>query len=152
MPNRRSMVIGGYYFTALAGSVLIWVASAVTILRHAPLALPSTAWMLSAAYAAAMAWALGFIWLYWKRLDEAAKEAQKFAWFVGSIAATVLSAPLMLFFRLGALPLPHQVTPGVAFGLGWAMLGLAQGIGFLIAWAGWWWWARLAPSASERPA
>ena len=139
MPNQRSMVIAGYYAAALLGSLLIWVASAVTILRHVPLAQPSTAWMLSAAYAAAMAWALGFIWLYWRKLDEAAKEAQKFAWFVGSIGATVLSAPLMLFIRLGGLPLPHTATPGVAFALGWAMLGVAQLIGFLIAWAGWWW-------------
>jgi len=45
---------------------------------------------------------------------------------------------LMLFFRLGALPLPYGVGPGVPFGLGWAMLALSQLAGFLIAWAGWW--------------
>jgi hypothetical protein len=139
MPYRRALVIAGYYTTAALGSLLIWGVSAITILRHAALAQASTAWMLTAAYAAAMAWALGFIWLYWRRLDEAAKEAQKFAWFVGSIGALVLSAPIMMFFRLGALPLPHGVTPGVYFGLGWVMLGLFQLLGFLIAWAGWWW-------------
>jgi hypothetical protein len=133
------MVIGGYYAAALLGSVLIWGVSAVTVLSHVPITQPSAAWMLAAAYAAAMAWALAFIWLYWKRLDEAAREAQKFAWFVGSTGAIVLTAPIMLFLRLGALPLPHGVTPAVGFGLGFAMLGLAQLIGFLIAWAGWWW-------------
>jgi hypothetical protein len=139
MSNRRTLMIAGYYTTAVLGSLLIWGLLAITILRHAVLALSSTAWMLSGAYVAAMAWALGFLWLYWRRLDEAAKEAQKFAWFVGSTAALVLTAPIMLFFRLGALPLPHGVTPGVYFGLGWALLAFSQLLGFLIAWAGWWW-------------
>jgi len=138
MPDRRSMVIAGYYATAAVGSAAIWTTLALTILRHAPLAQPSTAWMLTGAYAAAMAWAAWFLWRYWRRLDEAAKEAQKFAWFVGSIGALIVTGPIMLFFRLGALPLPHGVGPGVPFGLGWAMLALSQGVGFLIAWAGWW--------------
>jgi hypothetical protein len=142
MPTRRTLTIAGYYTTALVGSLLIWGLSAITILRHAALAQASTAWTLTAAYAAAMAWALGFTWLYWRKLDEAAKAAQKFAWFVGSIGALVLTAPIMLFFRLGALSLPHGVTPGVAFGLGWTLLALSQLLGFLIAWAGWWWWAK----------
>jgi hypothetical protein len=139
MPIRRTLTIAGYYATAVLGSVLIWGLSAITILRHGALAQASTAWMLAAAYAAAMAWALGFLWPYWRRLDEAAREAQKFAWFVGSIGALLLSAPIMLFFRLGALPLPHGVPSGVYFGLGWALLALTQLLGFLIAWAGWWW-------------
>lgn len=138
MPDRRALVIAGYYATAAVGSVAIWTTLALTILRHAPLAQASTAWMLTGAYAAAMAWAAWFLWRYWRRLDEAAKEAQKFAWFVGSIGALVVTGPIMLFFRLGALPLPHGVGPGVPFGLGWAMLALSQGVGFLIAWAGWW--------------
>jgi hypothetical protein len=132
------MVIAGYYAAALFGSVAIWASLAIPILRHAPLAQASTAWMLAGAYAAAMAWAAWFLWLYWRRLDEAAKEAQKFAWFVGSIAALVLTAPLMMFFRLGALPLPHGLGPGVPFGLGYMLLALSQLIGFLIAWVGWW--------------
>ena len=85
MPDRRSMVIAGYYATAAVGSAAIWTTLALTILRHAPLAQASTAWMLTGAYAAAMAWAAWFLWRYWRRLDEAAKEALKFAWFVGSV-------------------------------------------------------------------
>jgi len=139
MSRRRTLVIGGYYATAALGSLLIWGVAAITISRRAALAQASTAWLMTTAYAAAMAWALGFLWLYWRRLDEAAKEAQKFAWFVGSIAALVLTAPIMMFFRLGALPLPHGAPPGVHFALGWVMLALLQLLGFLIAWAGWWW-------------
>jgi hypothetical protein len=138
MPNRRSMVIAGNYATALIGSVAIWAIFAVLILRHAPLFRTSTGWMLTGAYATAMAWAVWFLWRYWRRLDEAAKEAQKFAWFIGSISAAIVSAPLMLFFRLGALPLPHGVSPGVEFALGWMTLWVSQGAGFIIAWAGWW--------------
>jgi hypothetical protein len=138
MPNRRSMVIAGYYATALLGSVAIWAGLAIPILSHVPLAEVSTGWMLTGAYAAAMAWALWFLWLYWRRLDEAAKEAQKFAWFVGSIGAMIVTAPVMLFFRLGAIPLPNGVPPGVDFALGWMTLWVTQGFGFIIAWAGWW--------------
>ena len=138
MPNRRTMLIAGYYATALFGSVAIWAALAILVLRHAIIERASTAWLFAGAYAAAMAWALWFLWLYWRRLDEAAKEAQKFAWFVGSIGALILTAPLMLFFRLGALPLPHGVPAGVDFGLGYMLLALGQLVGFLIAWAAWW--------------
>lgn len=137
--NRRSLAITGYYAAAVFGSLVIYGGSAAIILRHATLETPSTAWLLAAAYSAAMAWALGFVWLYWRRLDEAAREAQKFAWFVGSILAIVLTAPVMLLFRLGILPLPHAAAPGVYFGLGWASLMVAQFFGFLIAWAAWWW-------------
>src|SRR5215469_18758559 len=124
MPTRRSMVIAGYYAAALVGSLAIWASLAIPILRHASLAQPSTAWLLTGAYAAAMAWALWFLWLYWRRLDEAAREAQKFAWFVGSIGALIVTGPIMLFFRLGALPLPHGAGPGVPFGLGYMLLAL----------------------------
>ena len=100
MLTRRSMVIAGYYAAALFGSFAIWASLAIPVLRHARLvAQPSTAWLLTGAYAAAMAWAAWFLWRYWRRLDEAAREAQKFAWFVGSIAAIVLTAPVMMFFR-----------------------------------------------------
>ena len=139
MLTRRSMVIAGYYAAALFGSLAIWASLAIPVLRHARLvAQPSTAWLLTGAYAAAMAWAAWFLWRYWRRLDEAAKEAQKFAWFVGSIAAIVLTAPVMMFFRLGALPLLAGVPPGVDFGLGYMLLALSQLVGFLVAWAGWW--------------
>jgi hypothetical protein len=139
MASQRTLAIAGYYATALVGSLVIWVVLAVAILRHAVLAEASTAWMLTAAYAAAMAWALWFTWRYWRRLDEAAREAQKFAWFFGSILALILTAPVMLFFRLGVLPLPHAAPSGVDFALGWVFLALCQLVGFLIAWAGWWW-------------
>jgi hypothetical protein len=138
MPSRRTLEIAGYAATGIAGALVIWLGSALTILRHASLEAPSTTWLLIAAYTVAMAWALAFLWLYWRRLDEAAREAQKFAWFYGSIAATLLSVPIMLVLRLHDTLLPGHAGPGVYFALGCMFLWIAQGSGFIVVWAGWW--------------
>jgi len=138
MATRRELTIAGYYAVATIGSLVIWLALALSILGREPLHGATTAWMLTGAYVAAMAWAVWFVLRLWRRLDEAAREAQKFAWFWGSIAALLLTAPVMLFFRLDALQLPHAQSPGLYFGLGWALLALAQCLCFLVAWAGWW--------------
>jgi hypothetical protein len=71
------------------------------------------------------------------------REARKFSWFVGSTAAILLTAPIMLFWlvnggaflaeRLGA-----RGSPGAFIALGWATLVIAQLLSTLVARAGWW--------------
>lgn len=99
----------------------------------------------------AMAWAGAFSILHWVRMDEAAKESQKFALFWGSVAGTgvvfisLLAFPSFVEFagdRIEAILADHPQSPmrpsTYGFVIGVIYLGLAQIIGFLVCWVGWW--------------
>jgi hypothetical protein len=140
--NRR-LAIAAYATAATLGAVLVGSGAVWLVLRFVHLGTVASAWALSAVYVVVIAWAVTFVWLYWRRLDEAAKEAQKFAWFYGAVAAMFVTAPMILFVRLDggaflAVLAPSHPTPGAYFALGWISLALAQAIGFLVVWAGWW--------------
>lgn len=88
------------------------------------------------------------IWLsakYWGRIDEAAREAHKWAWFWGANIA--LLPALIGFILLVERPdIEAPLWPGfdatpahyVATG-GLIVIGLL-GIGYGLAWLGWWFW------------
>jgi hypothetical protein len=81
------------------------------------------------------------VWLYWRRIDEAAQEAQKSAWLWGGgfgmvagwIADMVMSLP-------GVYPsVRHLVLNlGGALIVGGGLVAVGAVVGFLIAWAIWW--------------
>jgi hypothetical protein len=132
-----------YMTIAFVGTVMIWLVPAVTIVGLAGRHAPGLDWMLTLAKAASLAWAAAFSWLAWRRLDEVAREAQKFAWMVSTCAALLLTAPAMLYVRLsGGAFLTHlmrsQATPGAYFAMGWGFLALTELAGFCIAVSGWW--------------
>jgi hypothetical protein len=79
----------------------------------------------------------------WPRLDEMEKEARKFSWFIGSTAAILMTAPIMLLWLVNggaflAQLMGRRGTPGVYFALGWVGLVLAQLLSSVVARAGWW--------------
>lgn len=91
---------------------------------------------MAVAFAVPIGW---FVLTYWKAIDEAAREAQKWAWFWGAgFGMTV--AMVAMFWR------PHWVMETFALGSdpadllhGGAMLVVgAQLVGFFAAWAYWW--------------
>lgn len=144
MPSRRQVAFIGSVAVAVVGAVVIWLGAAAVILaifgRHAPAAAP---W-LALAKLASLTWAAAVGWLVsWRRLDEFSQEARKVSWLVGSTAAIILTAPIMLLWLLdgGAfltrLARGHG-TPGAYFAMGWIGLVLAQLLGSLVARAGWW--------------
>jgi hypothetical protein len=99
---------------------------------------------LAVAKFASLAWAGAVGWMIsWRLLDEREREVRKFTWLVGSTAAILLTAPIMLLWLVngGAFLAQHfgrRGTPGVYFALGWVALVFAQLLGSLIARAGWW--------------
>jgi hypothetical protein len=143
MPNRRQLAILGSVAVAVVGAVVIWFGAAAVILaifgRDARAAAP---WLALAKFAS-LAWAAAVGWLItWRRLDEMEQEARKFSWFIGSTAAILLTAPIMMLWLLngGAFLAEHlrRGTPGAYFALGWVGLVFAQLLCTLVARIGWW--------------
>lgn len=89
--------------------------------------------------------ALGFVlcFRWWAALDEAAREAHKWAWFWGGSAG--MSGGLLLLFTLtlrdgSTLPSVFGTSPASAFVAGMTTLVLFQFAGYVLAWA--WWWLK----------
>jgi hypothetical protein len=77
--------------------------------------------------------------IYWRNVDEAAREAHKFAWFWGGSGGMLLGLPIMILTtsaKLEALFGAHEPSEWVMGGL-LAMLVL-QLVGYGLVWAGWW--------------
>ena len=75
----------------------IWFGAAAIILAVFGHDVQAAAPWLALAKFASLAWAAAVGWVItWPRLDEREKEARKFSWFVGSTAAILLTAPIML--------------------------------------------------------
>lgn len=144
MPSRRQVAIIGSVALAVVGAIVIWFGAAAVILavfgRHTPAAAP---WLALAKFGS-LAWAAAIGWLVtWPRLDEMEQEARKFSWLVGSTAAILLTAPIMLLWLVNggaflAQLLGARGTPGAYFAMGWVGLVFAQLLGSLVARAGWW--------------
>lgn len=77
--------------------------------------------------------------IYWRNIDEAAREAHKFAWFWGGSGSILLAAPLAMLVgdrRLTALAGEH--SPSEWFAIGVFSLLVFQLTAYVLVWAGWW--------------
>lgn len=143
MPSRRQVAFIGSVAVAVGGAVVIWFGAAAIILAVFGHDVQAAAPWMALAKFASLAWAAAVGWMItWPRLDEMEKEARKLSWFIGSTAAILLTAPIMLLWLLNGgaflahLTAPH--TPGIYFALGWVGLVFAQLLCTLVARAGWW--------------
>jgi hypothetical protein len=81
---------------------------------------------------------------WWERIDEAAREAHKSAWFWGGNFGLVITGALFMALATpgGAVFLPRLDNPegaAVAYVLLGLMIALVpQMLGYALAWAGWW--------------
>lgn len=88
----------------------------------------------------AMAAAVLIVVWWWRRLDEAAREAHKWAWFWGgNVGLAVAAAAFLTLIRmdLDASDLAAY-GPADMIALGIALTLFLQLIGYTLAWAGWW--------------
>jgi hypothetical protein len=97
----------------------------------------------------AAVWGAIFVAMAWRRMDEAARAANKVAWMHGGGGALILAVLLVPAVRFlpAAGDLVDRITaswsPGWPAGQGGFALGvmttiMLQAAGALIAWAGWW--------------
>ena len=144
MPSRRQIAFIGSVAVAAVGAVVIWFGAAAVISAVFGSDMQAAAPWLALAKFASLAWAATVGWMIsWRRLDEMEKEARKFSWFIGSTAAILLTAPIMLLWLVNggaflARLMGSRGTPGVYFALGWVGLVFAQLLSTLVARAGWW--------------
>ena len=91
---------------------------------------------------AAFAFAFAFCVVWWRSIDEAAREAHKWAWWWGGSAGMSVGGVLLLAVALRAddAPLPAKLgaTPADVFASGIMAVILFQFAGYVLAWAGWW--------------
>jgi hypothetical protein len=144
MPSRRQVAFIGSVAVAVVGAVVIWFGAAAIILAVFGHDVQAAAPWLALAKFASLAWAAAVGWMIiWPRLDEMEKEARKFSWFIGSTAAILMTAPIMLLLLVNggaflAQLMGRRGTPGVYFALGWVGLVFAQLLSSVVARAGWW--------------
>lgn len=97
--------------------------------------------------AAAVAAGAAICLFWWRGLDEAAREAHKWAWWWGGTAGTLIGGLAYIGLTLGVGPdglLPGRLailSPHDAARLAITTLLLCQVVGYGVAWA-WWWLAR----------
>lgn len=123
------MVLGG-----IAGAL-----SAIVGDQPGAVGLGVTAALITAATAAAFA---GCVW-WWRGIDEAAREAHKWAWWWGGSAGMGVGSVFLLTLMLRAdeqviLPKGFGSTPADLFVSGMMSILLFQLAGYTIAWASWW--------------
>lgn len=108
---------------------------------------PGTAafWTTVAFTTVMMAAVLGVSFWWWSRLDEAAREAHKWAWYWGGSTGMLVGLVLMLMLttRPGDIAIPASLgeTPADLVAAGMIMILGFQLIGYGLAWV-WWWLGR----------
>lgn len=130
---------------ALFAVALVAMAVAVTLERYADRVVPP--WDLVVTLVGLALVAVGFVavYLHWKRLDEAAREAHKAAWYWGGSVGLGVGGALVGFL----LAQPERELSGFAlapgdggmFATGAVTVVGAQFVGYVVVWA-WWWWSR----------
>lgn len=78
---------------------------------------------------------------WWRALDEAAKEAHKWAWWWGGNLGFIVGGAAVVIAALGGVDLlpaavPH--TDAALIALGVAAAFASQAVGYGVAWCGWW--------------
>ena len=84
----------------------------------------------------ALAWAM---LVHWRNIDEAAREAHKFAWFWGGSGGLLLAMPIIALISTSRLELVFgQREPSECVIGGLFFMALLQITGYALTWAGWW--------------
>lgn len=137
-PRPRRPLNGGASFALSLVFVLVvaLLAAAGNILADA---LPGAAGLavVMAINITVMAVTLGAGVWWWSRLDEAAREAHKWAWWWGGTSGLAVAGAVMLTVSTRGLDLPVlSGRPGLMTGI--LLLLLCQTVGYAVAWAVWW--------------
>ncbi|PZR31666.1 hypothetical protein [Caulobacter segnis] len=132
---RRQKIVRGYWIAATAIGFAIGAGHA--LLEDTAVVLPRGLLTIGGAIIALAAF-VGAV-VYWRNIDEAAREAHKFAWFWGGSNSILLALPLPFLIgdqRLIALFGQRSPTEWLAIGV--VGLIVVQMVGYGLVWAAWW--------------
>ena len=139
-PPRRPFGLGTFVLMVLGLTVVGAVAGAAGSMlgdRPGPLGLALTFAFMAVSMAVAFA---ACIW-WWRGIDEAAREAHKWAWWWGGSGGMAMGAILLLTLTLRRDgPSPESLGSSAAELVSGGMIAilLFQLAGYAIAWAAWW--------------
>ena len=152
--RRRKMTMQLVWVTALIFPISVGVGFVSGYLENReglpePLAalgaVMNSPWFLVLFFGAVMTWSLVATFAYWTAIDELAREAHKRAWFWGGSAGMAVAASLLMTATVME-PFASFSFDGISHmqlllwgGYGMFSVGL---LGYLIAWAIFWWRAR----------
>ena len=138
---RRPLGLAGFVITMAITALVAGLAGVGSALfgdQPGAVGLAVTAAMISAAMAVGLA---ACLW-WWRGIDEAAREAHKWAWWWGGSGGMAVGGVVLLTLmaRAGAQPLPAGAgsDPAGMFAAGATAVVLFQLAGYALAWAGWW--------------
>jgi hypothetical protein len=133
-PTRYLVAVAGLLAVGLVGGVGVGFLSGQT----GPGALAVTAGLITATMAVALG---GGVW-WWAKLDEAAREAHKWAWWWGGTAGIAVGSVLLLTVMIQGdatmITTLAGESPGQILVAGMMTILLFQLVGYTIAWAVWW--------------
>ena len=133
-PGAYALVVG----TSLVLGGMAGAASAFLGDQPGPVGTAMTAALVTAAMAVAFT---ACVW-WWRGIDEAAREAHKWAWWWGGSGGMAVGAVVLLTLMLRAeeqsLPAGLGTAPADIFVSGMMSILLFQLAGYSLAWAGWW--------------
>lgn len=138
---KRPLGLGGFAatigVTMLIGG-LAGAGSAIFGDQPGTVGLAITVAMISAAMAVGFA---ACLW-WWRGIDEAAREAHKWAWWWGGSSGMAVGGVLLLtvMIRADTQPLPAGLgsDPADIFASGMVAVVMFQLAGYALAWGGWW--------------
>ncbi len=140
MIDGRTVKVGALYAVGIVGALGLELGLLGPAIRLGP---PAQVALLIAV----TAWGLWFAGMAWRRTDEAAREAHKFAAFWGmpfALLTLILALPAVAIigFHVRLHPGAQLFTaPREHWGLimaGVILAALVQVVGYALAWAGWW--------------
>jgi hypothetical protein len=136
--DRQTVKVMALYSIGLLGAVALVAAGEDVARSLGPAGVPVLVGI-------AASWALTFADQAWKRTDEAAREAHKFAAMWGAPLAMLALVVGLPFLAATVFHDPPDFTHGIDGMSRWTLVlagvflaGLAQGFGYLLAWTGWW--------------
>jgi hypothetical protein len=137
----RALPSWGYIAVGAVGAVAL-VVFPMSIFGPPTYRDPARLTVMSLIAASAVAWSVIFSWLAFRRQDEFAQNASKFAWYWGGSIGLAASIPIFAFLAWGGL---HWLAPSVPAGtnilrallVGYLLPVFAQVTGILVARAYW---------------
>ena len=135
-PPKQPFGLGTYLLVIIGIALVGGVAGAAAALfadRPGPLGMGLTAAFISVAMAIALA---ACVW-WWRGIDEAAREAHKWAWWWGSTVGLCFAGVILLTLLYGAGDLGEAPIKSILM-LGTAIVTGCQMVGYSVAWAAWW--------------